>query len=89
MAFATEQSMPVDACYAVKCSTCGKTTWKGCGQHVDSVRISSVHCYEVFWGAQLRSSIQPSASGGRLGMPEVLMAYWANEMAGGALEWPD
>jgi len=25
-------------CYAVKCNTCGKTTWAGCGEHVDSVR---------------------------------------------------
>ncbi|VDB84049.1 unnamed protein product [Peniophora sp. CBMAI 1063] len=33
----TLSSVPVDACYAVACGTCGKTTWKGCGQHVDSV----------------------------------------------------
>ncbi|MGV8881817.1 MAG: hypothetical protein ACOH19_06660 [Rhodoglobus sp.] len=24
-------------CQAVKCKTCGKTTWAGCGQHVDQV----------------------------------------------------
>lgn len=24
-------------CRAVTCSTCGKTTWAGCGQHVDQV----------------------------------------------------
>lgn len=24
-------------CYAVSCRTCGKTTWSGCGQHVDQV----------------------------------------------------
>lgn len=24
-------------CHAVKCSKCGKTTWSGCGQHVDQV----------------------------------------------------
>uniref|UniRef100_A0A7N0SXD8 Uncharacterized protein n=1 Tax=Kalanchoe fedtschenkoi TaxID=63787 RepID=A0A7N0SXD8_KALFE len=24
-------------CYEVKCSTCGKTTWGGCGWHVPSV----------------------------------------------------
>ncbi|KAH9978437.1 hypothetical protein BJV77DRAFT_956322 [Russula vinacea] len=28
---------PVDACYAVKCDKCGKTTWAGCGKHVESV----------------------------------------------------
>lgn len=24
-------------CSAVTCRTCGKTTWSGCGQHVDEV----------------------------------------------------
>ena len=24
-------------CRAVRCKTCGKTTWAGCGQHVDQV----------------------------------------------------
>lgn len=24
-------------CRAVKCRRCGKTTWAGCGQHVDQV----------------------------------------------------
>jgi hypothetical protein len=24
-------------CRAVKCRECGKTTWAGCGQHVDQV----------------------------------------------------
>ncbi|KZV67331.1 hypothetical protein PENSPDRAFT_654167 [Peniophora sp. CONT] len=33
----TLSSIPVNACYAVTCGTCNKTTWKGCGQHVDSV----------------------------------------------------
>ncbi|MBB6627863.1 hypothetical protein H5V45_11095 [Nocardioides sp. KIGAM211] len=25
-------------CRAVRCKTCGKTTWAGCGQHVATVR---------------------------------------------------
>lgn len=25
-------------CRAVNCETCGKTTWAGCGQHVDAVK---------------------------------------------------
>lgn len=25
-------------CHAVRCRTCGKTTWAGCGAHVASVR---------------------------------------------------
>ncbi len=24
-------------CRAVKCRKCGKTTWAGCGQHIDQV----------------------------------------------------
>ncbi|WP_199286669.1 hypothetical protein [Nocardioides houyundeii] len=27
-------------CRAVKCKTCGKTTWTGCGQHIDQVKRS-------------------------------------------------
>ncbi len=27
-------------CYPVTCSTCKKTTWGGCGRHVDSVMKS-------------------------------------------------
>lgn len=27
-------------CRAVGCKVCGKTTWAGCGQHVDSVKRS-------------------------------------------------
>lgn len=25
-------------CRAVTCRECGKTTWAGCGQHIDSVK---------------------------------------------------
>lgn len=25
-------------CRATTCNTCGKTTWAGCGQHVDQVK---------------------------------------------------
>jgi hypothetical protein len=27
-------------CYPVTCRACGKTTWDGCGQHVDDVMRS-------------------------------------------------
>ncbi|PWN41378.1 hypothetical protein IE81DRAFT_179162 [Ceraceosorus guamensis] len=30
-------SAPVVECMPVKCDKCGKTTWKGCGRHVDAV----------------------------------------------------
>ena len=25
-------------CHPKKCRTCGKTTWSGCGQHIDQVK---------------------------------------------------
>jgi len=25
-------------CRPVDCDTCGKTTWAGCGEHIDSVK---------------------------------------------------
>jgi len=25
-------------CHPARCRACGKTTWAGCGQHVDAVR---------------------------------------------------
>lgn len=25
-------------CRPVKCKVCGKTTWSGCGQHIDQVK---------------------------------------------------
>ena len=28
-------------CHAVTCTVCGKTTWQGCGQHVDEVRAGT------------------------------------------------
>ncbi|KAI6148279.1 hypothetical protein EDD17DRAFT_1645665 [Pisolithus thermaeus] len=31
----------VNACFQVHCDKCGKITWKGCGQHIDSVGIIS------------------------------------------------
>ncbi|KDN50630.1 hypothetical protein RSAG8_01128, partial [Rhizoctonia solani AG-8 WAC10335] len=33
----TTTSVVADACFAVTCQTCGKTTWQGCGRHIDSV----------------------------------------------------
>lgn len=27
-------------CRAITCRTCGKTTWAGCGQHVDQVKAT-------------------------------------------------
>ena len=30
-------------CHAKTCKTCGKTTWAGCGQHVDQVMAGVPH----------------------------------------------
>jgi hypothetical protein len=27
-------------CRTITCTTCGKTTWAGCGQHVDQVKAT-------------------------------------------------
>lgn len=27
-------------CYPVPCSSCAKTTWNGCGEHVDEVMVN-------------------------------------------------
>ncbi|KAF9812476.1 hypothetical protein IEO21_06194 [Rhodonia placenta] len=39
---ASEQVTPVNACFKVKCDKCGKTTWKGCGAHVEQVSVHSI-----------------------------------------------
>ncbi|KAF9492292.1 hypothetical protein BDN71DRAFT_1213420 [Pleurotus eryngii] len=36
LAFPISLAIPVNACYLVQCSQCGKTTWAGCGQHIAS-----------------------------------------------------
>ncbi|KAK0446209.1 hypothetical protein EV421DRAFT_1793046 [Armillaria borealis] len=37
MAHQIMECVPVDSCRLVKCEKCGKATWAGCGQHVESV----------------------------------------------------
>ncbi|KAN0113462.1 hypothetical protein V8E52_007743 [Russula decolorans] len=37
------QVTPVDTCYRVQCDKCGKTTWKGCGNHVDQTDRGTGH----------------------------------------------
>ena len=50
-------------CRAVKCRQCGKTTWAGCGQHVDSVK-RGVPAADWCPGHQ---DNEPSQGGGFLG----------------------
>jgi hypothetical protein len=33
----SSEEVESDMCRAVRCRKCGKTTWAGCGQHVDQV----------------------------------------------------
>ncbi|KAI0306205.1 hypothetical protein B0F90DRAFT_1697053, partial [Multifurca ochricompacta] len=37
--------VPVTNCYAVKCDKCGKTTWKGCGAHIESVSLGYYYSF--------------------------------------------
>ena len=46
-------------CRAVKCRQCGKTTWAGCGQHVESVMRGVPRADRCTGHAG-----QPAASGG-------------------------
>jgi hypothetical protein len=50
-------------CRAVTCRTCGKTTWAGCGKHVDQV-MANVPLPERCPGHPKREA---SHTGGRIG----------------------
>ena len=47
-------------CRAAKCRVCGKTTWAGCGQHVQSVR-QSVPAGEWCGGKHSQAEINAAA----------------------------
>ncbi|CAN6482177.1 unnamed protein product [Victoria cruziana] len=55
-------------CYKVSCSSCGKTTWGGCGRHVASVHkqiAEGQHCLCRAWpgvGADGVASAESSTS---------------------------
>ncbi|CAA6657657.1 unnamed protein product [Spirodela intermedia] len=55
-------------CYAVKCGTCGKSTWAGCGRHVASVYSQipeGQHCLCRRWpGVKLPGEAESAAAGG-------------------------
>lgn len=52
-------------CRAVSCSVCGKTTWAGCGAHVDQV-MASVPMSERCKGHQRQAPVpkEPSETNG-------------------------
>lgn len=49
-------------CKPIDCPVCGKTTWKGCGLHIDSVKVQvpadqwcdGVHAEGGAWAAENR-----------------------------------
>ena len=49
-------------CRAVTCKTCGKTTWAGCGQHVDAVMASVPRADRCTCSAD--STSKPDTAGG-------------------------
>ncbi len=50
-------------CRAVKCRVCGKTTWSGCGQHVQSVR-QTVPASDWCGGTHTQAQIEAAAKRG-------------------------
>lgn len=50
-------------CRAVNCPVCGKTTWAGCGQHIDQVRRSVPAAQ---WCSGHSDAERPKARGFRL-----------------------
>lgn len=43
-------------CRAVRCRTCGKTTWTGCGQHVDQVMRGVPRAQQCTCGRETKRS---------------------------------
>ncbi|MDN5797660.1 MAG: hypothetical protein L0H79_18205 [Intrasporangium sp.] len=52
-------------CRAVTCRTCGKTTWAGCGQHVDQV-MRNVPSSQRCRGHEKEAAPAATAGGGLL-----------------------
>lgn len=54
-------------CRAAKCRTCGKTTWAGCGEHVQAVK-KSVSAAQWCGGTHTQAHIDAAKAsrGGRL-----------------------
>nr|GMC64272.1 Urease accessory protein like [Ipomoea batatas]GMD99516.1 Urease accessory protein like [Ipomoea batatas]GME03306.1 Urease accessory protein like [Ipomoea batatas] len=61
-------------CYEVQCSTCGKTSWGGCGRHVPSVyqRIpDGQHCQCKGWPGVKTGAAGENNSGAGAGAEEA------------------
>lgn len=53
-------------CRAVTCKKCGKTTWAGCGQHVESVRAGVPAAQWCDGSHPAGATVSPSSGGGFL-----------------------
>lgn len=53
-------------CRPATCTTCGKTTWAGCGNHVDQVK-AGVPAGQWCAGHPTAPGVQQAAPGGLLG----------------------
>ncbi len=53
-------------CHAARCRTCGKTTWAGCGRHVDAVR-RSVPATQWCGGGHTQAQTASAGGGGLFG----------------------
>ena len=53
-------------CRPVPCKTCGKTTWAGCGQHVDEVK-ATVPAAQWCGGHEPAAQVQAEDHKGLLG----------------------
>ena len=54
-------------CYQVKCGTCGKSTWAGCGRHVASVHRQipdGQHCACRGWPGVASAGDKAAAANG-------------------------
>ncbi|MGO1545328.1 MAG: hypothetical protein ACTHXA_13420 [Gulosibacter sp.] len=49
-------------CRPTKCKTCGKTTWAGCGQHIDAVK-ANVPASDWCPGNHPQSETTPASGG--------------------------
>ena len=53
-------------CRAVNCKICGKTTWAGCGQHVDQVMANVPRANRCAGHSEAEKQAASASSGGFL-----------------------
>ncbi|WVZ60080.1 hypothetical protein U9M48_010146 [Paspalum notatum var. saurae] len=74
-------------CYQVKCGTCGKPTWAGCGRHVASVHAQipdGQHCACRDWPGVAPPVVQKKADADTAGAGKTTTSGAAEGSEGGA-----